>query len=284
MVCHMWQLMSGQLRSMAPTLMNPITSSMDGEGHGGRPIDPYISNGFDFFAFAVLNCSAFNWESHKYGWWKNLEKKVAYLARCGLTSAWLPPATHSFSPEGYLPQNLYSLDSYYGSHLELKALLQKLNQHKVRAMADIVTNYRVGTTRGHGGAYNQYDRIPLSWNEHSVTSCCGELSSLLISMYRSTGDNFHGVPNIDHTQAFVWKDIIGWLKWLLKSIGFQDFRFDFAKGYAPKFVKEYVEESKPMFFVGEYWDTCNYSPDYCFDYNQGQTISASMTTVNIGRS
>ncbi|XP_038979702.1 probable alpha-amylase 2 isoform X2 [Phoenix dactylifera] len=206
---------------------------------------------------------AFNWESHKYGWWKNLEKKVADLAKCGFTSAWLPPVTHSFSPEGYLPQNLYSLDSSYGSHLELKALLQKMDQNKVRAMADIVINHRVGTTRGHGGAYNRYDGIPLPWNEHAVTSCSGGLGS------RSTGDNFHGVPNIDHTQAFVRKDIIGWLKWLRQSIGFQDFRFDFAKGYAPKFVKEYVEESKPIFSVGEYWDTCNYCPpDYRLDYNQ----------------
>ncbi|KAG1355375.1 Alpha-amylase [Cocos nucifera] len=206
---------------------------------------------------------AFNWESHKHGWWKNLEKKVADLAKCGFTSAWLPPATHSFSPEGYLPQNLYSLDSSYGSHLELKALLQKLHQNKVRAMADIVINHRVGTTRGHGGAYNRYDGIPLPWSEHAVTSCSGGMGS------RSTGDNFHGVPNIDHTQAFVRKDIIGWLKWLRQNIGFQDFRFDFAKGYAPKFVKEYVEESKPIFSVGEYWDTCNYCPpDYRLDYNQ----------------
>lgn len=40
--------------------------------------------------------------------------------------------------------------------------------------------------------------------------------------------------------------------------------------YAPKFVKEYVEEAKPIFSVGEYWDTCNYCPpDYRLDSNQG---------------
>lgn len=86
---------------------------------------------------------------------------------------------------------------------------------------------------------------------------------------QSTGANFDGVPNIDHTQTFVRKDIIKWLKWLRGSIGFQDFRFDFAKGYAAKFVKEYIEESKPVFAVGEYWDSCTYSsPDYRLDYNQ----------------
>ena len=40
--------------------------------------------------------------------------------------------------------------------------------------------------------------------------------------------------------------------------------------YNPKFVKEYVEESKPVFSVGEYWDSCNYvAPDSRLDYNQG---------------
>ncbi|XP_062225534.1 probable alpha-amylase 2 isoform X2 [Phragmites australis] len=39
--------------------------------------------------------------------------------------------------------------------------------------------------------------------------------------------------------------------------------------YAAKFVKEYIEESKPRFAVGEYWDNCEYSPpDYRLNYNQ----------------
>ncbi|XP_072987661.1 probable alpha-amylase 2 [Typha latifolia] len=206
---------------------------------------------------------AFNWESHKYNWWENLEKKVMHLSKSGFTTAWLPPATQSLAPEGYLPQNLYSLDSCYGSLHQLKALLQKMNQHKIRAMADIVINHRVGTIQGQGGAYNRYDGIPLPWDERAVTSCSGGKGN------RSTGDNFNGVSNIDHTQTFVRKDIIEWLIWLRKTIGFQDFRFDFAKGYSAKFVKEYVEESKPIFSVGEYWDSCKYSPpEHRLDYNQ----------------
>lgn len=74
---------------------------------------------------------------------------------------------------GYLPQNLYSLNSKYGSEHQLKALLNTMKTYKVRAMADIVINHRVGTTKGHGGMYNRYDGIPLSWDERAVTSCTG---------------------------------------------------------------------------------------------------------------
>lgn len=204
---------------------------------------------------------AFNWESRKHDWWRNLERKVPDMAKSGITSAWLPPATNSFSPEGYLPQNLYSLNSSYGSESLLKALLNKMKQYNIRPMADIVINHRVGTTRGYGGMYNRYDGVPLSWDERAVTSCTGGWGN------RSTGDNFNGVPNIDHTQDFVRKDIIGWLKWLRHNVGFQDFRFDFARGYSAKYVKEYIEGAKPIFSVGEYWDSCNYKGTY-LDYNQ----------------
>jgi len=44
----------------------------------------------------------FNWESHKYNWWNNLETKVPDIAKSGFTSVWLPPPYHSFSPEGYI--------------------------------------------------------------------------------------------------------------------------------------------------------------------------------------
>lgn len=82
---------------------------------------------------------------------------------------------------GYTPQNLYSLNSKYGSERQLKALLQKMKQYKVRAMADIVINHRTGTTQGRGGMYNRFDGIPLGWDERAVTSDSGGLVTFVIS-------------------------------------------------------------------------------------------------------
>lgn len=46
--------------------------------------------------------------------------------------------------------------------------------------------------------------------------------------------------------------------------------FEINCRYSPKYVKEYIEGSKPMFSVGEYWDNCEYSPTDCsLNYNQG---------------
>lgn len=52
-------------------------------------------------------------------------------------------------------------------------LLQEMNEHNVRAMADVVINHRIGTTQGSNGMYNSYDGIPISWDENAATSCSG---------------------------------------------------------------------------------------------------------------
>lgn len=57
-------------------------------------------------------CQGFNWESHKSGrWYMDLKEKAAELSSVGFTVIWLPPPTESVSPEGYMPKDLYNLNS-----------------------------------------------------------------------------------------------------------------------------------------------------------------------------
>ncbi|XP_025699161.1 alpha-amylase 3, chloroplastic isoform X3 [Arachis hypogaea] len=68
-------------------------------------------------------CQGFNWESHKSGrWYVELKDKASELASLGFTVVWLPPCTESVSPEGYMPRDLYNLNSriltVFGTYLE----------------------------------------------------------------------------------------------------------------------------------------------------------------------
>jgi alpha-amylase len=77
------------------------------------------------------------------------------------------------------------------------------------------------------------------------------------------------VPNLDHTQDFVRNDLKDWMRWVRNDLGFTDFRFDFSKGYASRFVREFIDAAQPFISVGEYWDSCRYvGPNYALDYNQ----------------
>ncbi|KAL4576483.1 hypothetical protein LXL04_012577 [Taraxacum kok-saghyz] len=85
----------------------------------------------------------FNWESNKSGrWYIELQEKIDELAALGFTVVWLPPPTESISPEGYMPRDLYNLNSRYGNVEELKALVKKFHQAGIRVLGDAVINHR----------------------------------------------------------------------------------------------------------------------------------------------
>lgn len=73
---------------------------------------PRISSGTGT-GFEIL-CQGFNWESHKSGkWYMDIKEKAKELSSLGFTTIWLPPPTESVSPEGYMPKDLYNLNSRY---------------------------------------------------------------------------------------------------------------------------------------------------------------------------
>ena len=77
------------------------------------------------------------------------------------------------------------------------------------------------------GRWNKYGgRLP--WDTSAI--CCNNPVFGGTGNHK-TGEDYVAAPNIDHTQEFVRQDIIKWLK-LLRSIGFDGFRFDFVKGYS----------------------------------------------------
>ncbi|KAL4576951.1 hypothetical protein LXL04_013052 [Taraxacum kok-saghyz] len=85
----------------------------------------------------------FNWESNKSGrWYIELQEKIDELAALGFTVVWLPPPTESISPEGYMPRDLYNLNSRYGNVEELQAFVKKFHQAGIRVLGDAVINHR----------------------------------------------------------------------------------------------------------------------------------------------
>ncbi len=77
------------------------------------------------------------------------------------------------------------------------------------------------------GRWNKYGgRLP--WGTEAI---CNNNAVFGGTGNHKTGEDYTAAPNIDHTQEFVRQDIIKWLK-LLRSIGFDGFRFDFVKGYS----------------------------------------------------
>ncbi|XP_008446314.2 alpha-amylase 3, chloroplastic isoform X4 [Cucumis melo] len=244
-------------RSSAPTFTEEIIEMP-------KPVEPpvRISSGTGS-GFEIL-CQGFNWESHKSGrWYMELKEKAAELSSLGFTVLWLPPPTESVSPEGYMPKDLYNLNSRYGNIDELKDVVKTFHDVGIKVLGDAVLNHRCAHFKNQNGIWNIFGGR-LNWDDRAVVSDDPHFQG---RGNKSSGDNFHAAPNIDHSQDFVRNDIKEWLCWLRKEIGYDGWRLDFVRGFWGGYVKDYLDASEPYFAVGEYWDSLSYTYGE-MDHNQ----------------
>ncbi|KAK8659257.1 hypothetical protein V6N13_029465 [Hibiscus sabdariffa] len=213
--------------------------------------------------FEIL-CQGFNWESHKSGrWYMELKEKASEISSLGFTVIWLPPPTESVSPEGYMPKDLYNLNSRYGTIDELKELVKSLHEAGLKVLGDVVLNHRCAHFKNQNGIWNIFGGR-LNWDDRAVVCDDPHFQG---RGNKSSGDSFHAAPNIDHSQDFVRKDIKEWLGWLRQEIGYDGWRLDFVRGFWGGYVKDYLDASEPYFAVGEYWDSLSYTYGE-MDHNQ----------------
>ncbi|KAL3157728.1 alpha-amylase [Trebouxia sp. C0010 RCD-2024] len=213
----------------------------------------------------------FNWESWKQGWYHKLMDQADEIADMGITCIWLPPPTDSVSPQGYMPGDLYNLNSKYGSQEDLKRCVDKLQSKGLKVLCDIVINHRCAQQQDKSGIWNVFGG-KMAWDAKAIVVNDRKFKG---RGNRATGDEFAAAPNIDHMQDYVRKDLTEWLEWLRDDIGFDGWRFDFVRGYGGQFVREYVLATEPHFVVGEYWDSLDYDgnvPKLNQDRHRQQTI------------
>jgi alpha-amylase len=209
----------------------------------------------------------FGWNSQSKGtpsrWYRLLEQRAESLKKLGADLIWLPPVSRSVSPQGYLPGDYYDLGTrerptFYGDIEQLKSALQTLNKAGIMPVADIVVNHRCAGKQDDNGIWNIY-HFPsgrAQWEQWAV--CRGEYGGTGNS---DSGENYGAAPDIDHTNAKVREDIAEWLNWL-KELGFKGWRYDFSKGYSPRFVGIYDKNTSPQFSVGEIWTNMDYQGSY----------------------
>ena len=76
--------------------------------------------------------------------------------------------------QGYLPGQLYNLNSKYGNKEELQALLKAFKEAGVVTLADIVINHRCADAQDENGVWNTFRcLIPLPTLQGSWSTCRG---------------------------------------------------------------------------------------------------------------
>lgn len=187
----------------------------------------------------------FHWSSWRSApWWGELSRRSRELSAAGIDLVWLPPSSDSLAPEGYLPRKLSLQDSSYGTAAQLSAAVKALHGAGIKVIADVVVNHRVGTS-------DWADFTLPAWGPDSV---CSDDEWGKGKGAPDTGKGFHAARDIDHTKKYVRESVKGWLNGLRDSPGYDGWRYDYARGLAPRFLLEYNRATSPAFAVAEIWD------------------------------
>ena len=248
----------------------------------------------DAFAgnYGAIMLQGFHWRSCSFrdvspeadwSWYEECRRKIAVMRSLGVTAVWLPPPSHSVSPEGYLPQRLYDLDTRYGTKAELKLLTRELRDAGIAPVADVVINHRCADTQDTEGRWRVFSNVTFpdgppddaapgalrdkSWGPWAIVKDDphfeGEGNS-------DTGESFAPAPDLDHKNDRVRAELTAWLNWLKDDVGFAGWRFDYVKGYGANYVREYVENSvgTAALCVAEFWPEASWEPDGRLSPNQ----------------
>jgi len=219
----------------------------------------------DAFAWRVFQ--AFYWDTPS-GWYTTVQGKVSDLYGAKVQVIYLPPPSKGMSggySMGYDPYDYYDLGAYnqmgstatrFGTQSQLKSLISSIHYYGMKAMADIVLNHRAG------GA-SQYNPFT---GGNTYTDFSGVASGKWKMCYYDFHPNdlhstdgygtFGGYPDVCQDKTYDKTNMIAWLNWLKNSAnaGFDFWRLDFTKGYAPWVAAYIYDNTGYPFIVGEYWD------------------------------
>lgn len=192
-------------------------------------------------------------------WYNVISSARNAINDAGVDVIWMPPPSNSAAPQGYLPRELYDINSAYGTETQLRNLISQYHSLDIKVLSDIVINHRVGSLDAvnfrnpdwptfyivaddEGNDFIDPD-VPFSGNNDFFPGFG----------LKSDGSNggFAAARDIDHENPEVRAEIIRWMRFLKDDVGFDGWRYDFVHGYNPRFNKEYNDATNPYFAVGE---------------------------------
>ena len=213
----------------------------------------------------------FYWNSFSDTQWTNLTSQADELSKY-FSLIWVPQSgwCKSTTNMGYYPVYWFNQNSAFGSEDDLRTMIRTFKDKDTGIIADVVVNHKNGvsnwcdfaneTVKGTGK--NTGKTYSVTWDNKDYTQICNNDEANtdsrseakgLIKGAADTGLGDTGCRDLDHTNATTQQNIKTYEDFLLNEMGYTGFRYDFVKGYDPKYIKMYNEASKPKFSVGEYW-------------------------------
>ncbi len=208
----------------------------------------------------------FYWDSFDQSRWKNLEKQADELSQY-FSLVWIPQSGNcggtsmGYDDLYWFPGNGH-YDSSFGTEAELRSMIQTFKAKGIGTIADVVVNHRKNVSNWvdfpaetyQGVTYQLQSTDICSDDDGGETKKWATENGYSVSSNKDTGEGWGGMRDLDHQSSNVQKNVKAYLKMLMNDLGYVGFRYDMVKGYSGSYTKEYNNDAKPQFSVGECWD------------------------------
>jgi len=187
-------------------------------------------------------------------WWSELNYLTEAFKEKQFDQIWLPPVSKGMNGKqsmGYDIFEHYNLNSRFGNKEELKSLINNLHDKKIQVMGDLVMGHLIGgdleknPLLNNEKTYSSFKEVAFPKNYKHFCHKCGKCDS-----QNSFGETICYYADNEYMK----KGLIKWAKWLKEDIGFDSFRLDNLKDMRWDFIRDFSNEFKNTFLLGEYWD------------------------------
>ncbi|TGJ83299.1 hypothetical protein E0Z10_g5453 [Xylaria hypoxylon] len=166
------------------------------------------------------------------GTWQGLINKLDYIQNMGFTAVWISPivkniesqTTYGVAYHGYWAQDIYSLNSHFGTDADLKQLSSALHARGMYLMVDMVVNH-FGANMSPGSVdYSQFNPFNTADKFHPYCPINYSDANSIIKCW--LGDTNVPLPDVKTEDSGVRDTFNGWVKDFVSTYGIDGIRMD----------------------------------------------------------
>ena len=200
----------------------------------------------------------FYWDSYPDTNWTNLESQADELSQF-FELIWVPNSAYANATSnnmGYHPVYWFEHRSAFGTESQLRSMIKTFKDKGTGIIEDVVINHRASVNANwlnfpsetYKGVTYQLTASDICQDDEAKDNGYKPTGA------KDTGEPWGGARDLDHTSQNVQDNVKAYEDFLLNDLGYVGFRYDFVKGYAPKYVAMYNQASNVTYSVGECWD------------------------------
>ncbi|KAI0905526.1 alpha-amylase [Ustulina deusta] len=193
------------------------------------------------------------------GTWQGLIKKLDYIQNMGFTAIWISPVVKNIDTEtayglpyhGYWAQDIYSLNSHFGTEDDLKQLSSELHNRGMYLMVDVVVNHYAANMAPQNVDYSQFNPFNTADKFHSYCPIDYTNANSILTCW--LGDTNVPLPDVKTEDSGVRDTFNGWIEDLVSTYGIDGLRMDTVKHVEKDFWPGFGAAAG-CYLVGEVFD------------------------------